>query len=208
MSKSIPVLLALVALLAAPAVTAQALPAATLTLSLSGLPSNVTSNGTLLALPFEVQAKVMSTGACASAPTGASPAYTVSLAAVVKNGTSKNTTVSVTPASFTVQGPNLLQTGSVTRVVSGTLLVDPGEYSTDSLAALVTLTASSPGGNPGCQGAMATPAATTSSDVATTFYPVTGYGTSSPSGGAELPFPGAPILLIALAAVVVALRRK
>ena len=200
MNKSL-ALLALGALLVLPAASAQ-LPAHSLAVSIDGLPATSTINGTLMALPFTVQASVTGNSPCLA--TGGST-YTFTLTAEVVNSTGNSTTVQVSPATFTVSGPSTLP-GAVSRTSAGTLLVNPGPYVGQNLTAEIRLTAASAGGNPGCTGVSGTAAVETTADVTAVFLPAEGYGTPA-TDGQEMPALPVAFLLVALAALVAARRQ-
>lgn len=202
MTKSL-ALLALGALLILPATEAQVLPAHTLSVSIDGLPATASTNGTLLALPFTVQASITGNSPCVAT---SATSYTFNVAAEVLNSTGNATKVQVAPATFTVSGPNTAP-GSVSRTSAATLLLDPGTYADEWLNATVLVTVSSPGGNPGCTGSAATAAAEAMHQFTASFFPPQGYGSNGPVGQ-EMPGLPAPMLLLGLAAAVAMLRRK
>lgn len=203
-----PLLAALAALavaLAAPAATAQA--SQSLTIEIRDLPATAESNGTLLAVPFTVHATVSGAAPCLSQ--AGQTAYTIDLAAEVSNTTGNATRAQVNPRQVTISGPVLLPAGggSAERTEGATLLVYPGPYAGAGLNASVTVTASFSGGNAGCTGTT-TAAAQDSADLRATFEPVPALYGDDNSGGQAMPGPGAVLLMAALGAVVLVLRRK
>ncbi len=197
-------------LLAAAVAAALALPASaqnqqTLTIEIRELPATATSNGTLLAVPFEVHATITGAAPCLSqGPTS----YTIDLDAQVTNTTGNATRAQVNPTQVTIAGPVLLPTGSgnAERSEGATLLVFPGPYAGAGLNASVTVTASFSGESP-CTGT-STPAAEDTAEMRATFEPVPPLYGGDGNGGQAMPGPGPVLLVAALAAVAVALRRK
>jgi hypothetical protein len=203
-----PLLAALAALavaLAAPAATAQA--SQSLTIEIRDLPATAQSNGTLVALPFTVHATVSGAAPCLSQ--SGQTAYTIALDAKVTNTTGNATRAQVNPKQVTIAGPVLLPAGggSAERTEGATLLVYPGPYAGAGLNASVTVTASFSGGNGGCTGSTTAPAQDTA-DVRATFDPVPALYGNDGSGGNAMPAPGAVLLMAALGAAVLVLRRK
>jgi hypothetical protein len=197
-------LAALLAALALPAASAQA--QQTLTIEIRDLPATAQSNGTLLAIPFTVHATVSGAAPCLSQ--GGQTSYTIDLAAAA-NSTGNATRAQVNPRQVTIAGPVLLPAGggSAERTEGATLLVYPGPYAGSGLNASVTVTASFSGGNGGCVGSTTAPAQDTA-DVDAVFLPVpAGFGDSA-EGGQVMPGPGAILVMAAVAAVALALRRK
>lgn len=203
-SRSLLFLAALAALSLLPAAQGQA--AHTLTVEIEDLPESVESNGTQVAIPFQVRATVGGAAPCITTTAGSE--YTITLDAEVVDSTGNHTTANVNPRQVTIAGPVLLSAaGQAERTEEAVLIVSSGPYSGDALNATVRVTATFEGGNSGCAGTSATAAASDEADVATNFEPVpTGFGGSEP--GQEMPAPGAALLLAALGAVVLALRRK
>jgi hypothetical protein len=204
-SRSILLLAALAAVALAPAALAQA-PGSTLTVQIQSLPATAMSNGTLLAIPFEVHATVSGASPCLGAAQGTQ--YTIALEAKVTNSTGNSTRAQVNPKQITIAGPVLLPAagGSAERTETVTLLINPGPYPGAGLNTTVHVTASFAGGNPGCTGQAAAPAAQDSKDVRASFVPPSGFGV--PADSQTMPFPGAGLLLVALAAAAIVLRRK
>lgn len=205
-SRSILLLAAVAALVAVPAATAQA--AHTLTIEIQDLPEKAESNGTALVVPFQVHATVAGAGPCLGS---SGTQYTITLSAEVTNSTGNSTTAIVNPKQYTIAGPVLLPAagGSAERTQEAQLTVYPGPYSGDMLNATVTVTASFAGGNPGCTGGQATAAAEDEATMDAGFEPVPTavYGDGN-GGGQAMPAPGAVLLMVALGAVVVILRRR
>lgn len=203
-SRSILFLAAVAALVAAPAASAQGAP--TLTIEIQDLPATAESNGTALVVPFTVHATVNSAGPCFS-QAGAS--YTITLDATVLNSTGNHTTAHVSPKQYTIAGPAMLPAGggSAEKTTEAQLTIYPGPYADAGLNATVQVTASFAGGNPGCTGGQPTAASEDTAETKAAFTPVPAlYGTTP--GGQAMPGPSAVLLMAALGAVVVALRRK
>jgi hypothetical protein len=197
---------ALAAVLALPAASAQA--SQSLAIEIRDLPATATSNGTALAVPFTVHATVSGAAPCLSQ--AGETSYTITLDAKVTNSTGNATRAQVNPKQVTIAGPVLVPAagGSAERTEGATLLVYPGPYAGDGLNASVTVTASFAGGNAGCTGT-STAAAQDTADLKAGFEPVPAsvFGDDS-GGGPAMPAPGAVVLMVALGAVVLVLRRK
>jgi hypothetical protein len=205
-TRSVLFLAVLTAVLAAPAAIAQ-LPAHTLTIEIEDLPSSVESNGTQVSVPFTIRATVAGASPCFVTTSGTE--YTIDLAAEVLNSTGNNTFATVNPKQVTIAGPVLLSaSGQAERTEGAVLTISPGPYSGDALGALIQVTASFAGGNAGCPGTGATQAAEAEATVAAAFEPVQSSLYGGTGTGQEMPAPGAVLLMVALAAVVVGLRRK
>lgn len=197
---------AFAAVLALPAASAQA--SQSLAIEIRDLPATATSNGTMLAVPFTVHATVSGAAPCLSQ--AGQTSYVIDLDAKVTNTTGNATRAQVNPKQVTIAGPVLVPAagGSAERTEGATLLVYPGPYAGEGLNASVTVTASFSGGNAGCTGT-STAAAQDTADLRAGFEPVPAsvFGDDS-GGGQEMPAPGAVLLLVALGAVVLVLRRK
>ena len=204
-SRSILFLAALAAIALSPAALAQA-PAHTLSVTIEELPESVESNGTQVAVPFQVHATVGGAAPCLTTTSGTQ--YTISLDAEVINSTGNSTSAHVNPKQITIAGPVLLPAGgSAERTEEAVLLISPGPYSGDMLNATVKVTASFSGGNPGCTGTGATAASSDEATLSAGFTPVPSiFGAED--AGQEMPAPGAVLLMVALGAVVIALRRR
>lgn len=204
-SRSLLFLAALAALALLPSATAQA-PTHSLTIEIQDLPASVESNGTQVAVPFTVHATIGGAAPCLVATGGTQ--YTIDLEAEVLNSTGNSTRAQVNPRQITIAGPVLLsQSGQAERTEEAVLLISPGPYSGDGLNATVKVTASFAGGNSGCTGTGATAATSDEAEIDAGFEPVPSlYG--GEGSGQEMPAPGAALLMAALGAVVVALRRK
>lgn len=203
-SRSILFLAALAALSFVPAASAQA--AHTLTIEIEDLPASVESNGTQVAVPFTVHATVGGASPCLTTTSGTQ--YTIELDAEVLDSTGNSTRAQVNPKQVTIAGPVLLSpAGSAERTEEAVLLISPGPYSGDFLNSTVKVTASFAGGNSGCAGTGATAASSDEATIAAQFTPVPSvFGADEP--GQEMPAPGAVFLMVALGAVVLALRRR
>ena len=203
--RSILFLAAVAALVAAPAATAQA--AHTLTIEIQDLPARAESNGTALIVDFTVHATVAGAGPCLS---NSGTSYTITLDAEVTNSTGNRTTAIVNPKQYTIAGPVLLPAagGSAEKTQEAQLTVFPGPYADDGLNATVVVTASFAGGNPGCTGGQATAASEDSAEIQAGFTPVPALYGSGPGNGQAMPGPGAVLVMAALGAVVVAMRRN
>lgn len=194
------------AVAAVPTVSAQA--AHTLTIEIQDMPANATSNGTALVVPFTVHATVAGAGPCLSS--SGQTTYTIQLEAEVTNSTGNSTTAHVSPKQYTIAGPVLLPVagGNAERSMEAQLTVYPGPYADDGLNATVLVTATFAGGNPGCTGGQATAASEDSATLEANFEPVPALYGNSPNGGQAMPGPGAVVVLLALVAVAVVVRRK
>jgi hypothetical protein len=203
--RSILFLAAVAALAATPAATAQT--AHTVAIEIQDLPASAESNGTAMVVDFTVHATVAGAGPCLSS---AGTSYTITLDAEVTNSTGNRTMAIVNPKQYTIAGPNLLPAGggSAEKTQEAQLTVFPGPYADDGLNATVLVTASFAGGNPGCTGGQATAAAEDSAELRAGFTPVPALYGTSPGTGQAMPGPGPALLLAALAAVVLVLRRK
>ena len=202
--RSLLFLAAVAALAFAPAASAQA--AHTLTIEIQDLPAAAESNGTALIVPFSVHATVSGATPCLSA---AGSSYTISLAAEVVDSTGNHTTAIVNPKQYTIDGPVLLPApgGAAEKTQEAQLTIYPGPYADDGLNTTVRVIATFAGGNPGCTGGQATPAAEAMGQVEAGFVPVPAlYGTTQ--GGQAMPGPGDVLVMAALGAVVIAMRRK
>ena len=205
-SRSLLVLAVFAALLAVPATTAQ-LPSHSLTIEIEDLPASVESNGTQVSVPFTVRATVGGASPCLTTTSGTE--YTIDLAAEIVNSTGNNTFATVNPKQVTIAGPVLLSAaGQAERTEGAVLTISPGPYSGDSLGALIKVTATFSGGNSGCSGTGSTAASEAEANVAASFEPVPSSVYGGTGTGQEMPAPGAVLLMVALGAVVVALRRK
>jgi hypothetical protein len=203
--RSVLLLAALAVLAAVPAASAQA--AHTLTIEIQDLPESAETNGTALVVPFSVHSTVAGAGPCLGA---SGTEYTITLSAEVVNSTGNHTTANVNPKQYTIAGPVLLPAagGSAERTTEAQLTVFSGPYTGDMLNATVKVTASFAGGNPGCTGGQATASAEDEAVLRAGFEPVpAGYGNGA-AGGQAMPAPGAVLLMAALGAVVLVLRRK
>lgn len=197
--------LAALALALVPAATAQA-PAHTLTIEIQDLPESVESNGTQVAVPFSIRATVGGAAPCLVVSSGTQ--YTIDLEAEVVDSTGNSTRAQVNPRQVTIAGPVLLSAaGQAERTEEAVLLVSPGPFSGSGLNATVKVIASFAGGNPGCTGTGATAASSAEATIDAGFQPVPAiFGGDAP--GEEMPAPGAVLLMVALGALVVVLRRK
>ena len=197
---------ALLALAVAPNAVAQA-PSHTLTIEIEDLPESVESNGTQVAVPFTVRATVGGASPCLTGTSGTQ--YTIDLDAEVVNSTGNATRAQVNPKQITIAGPVLLsQAGQAERTEEAVLLVSPGPYSGDRLNTTVKVTASFAGGNSGCTGTGSTAATSAEKSLDAGFTPVPSLYGDGEAAGPEMPAPGAVLLMVALGAVVVALRRR
>ncbi|MEA3137493.1 MAG: hypothetical protein QOC71_1774 [Thermoplasmata archaeon] len=204
-SRSILLLAALAAVLALPAASAQT--AHTVTIEIQDLPASAESNGTALVVPFSVHATVAGAGPCLA---NGGTTYTIALSAEVTNSTGNHTTAIVNPKQYTMAGPTLLPTagGSAERTQEAQLTVFPGPYADSGLNATIKVTASFTGGNPDCTGAQATTGSEDTAELKAGFTPVPALYGTTPGNGQAMPGPGAVLVMAALAAVVIALRRK
>lgn len=202
--RSVLFLAALAAVALLPAAQGQA--AHTLTIEIQDLPGSVESNGTQVAIPFTVRATVAGAAPCITTTGGSQ--YTIALAAEVIDSTGNHTTANVNPREITIAGPVLLSAaGSAERTEEALLLVSPGPYVGDSLNSTIQVTATFEGGNSGCAGTSATAASSDEAQVDVGFEPVpSGFG--GEPAGQEMPGPGAVLLMAALGAAVLVLRRK
>lgn len=203
--RSLLFLAAVAALVAAPAASAQAAP--TLTIEIQDLPATAESNGTALVVPFTVQANVAGATPCLSA---AGSSYTITLDAEVLNSTGNRTTAHVSPKQYTIAGPVLLPAGggNAEKTTEAQLTIYPGPYADAGLNATVKVTASFAGGNPGCAGGQPSPATEDTAETKAGFTPVPALYGTTPGSGQAMPGPGAVLVMAALGAVVIALRRK
>lgn len=205
-SRSVLFLAAVAALVASPAALAQGAPAHTLTIEIQDLPATVESNGTQIAVPFSVRATVGGAAPCLTTTSGTQ--YTIALDAELVNSTGNSTSVHVNPKQVTIAGPVLLpQGGSAERTEEAVLLINPGPYAGDMLNATVKVTASFAGGNPGCTGTGATASTSDEATIDAGFTPVP-WVFGAEEAGKEMPAPGSVLLLAALGAVVIAMRRR
>lgn len=197
--------LAVLAFAVVPAASAQA-PVHTLTLEIQDLPDSVESNGTQVAIPFSVRATVGGAAPCLVLASGTQ--YVIDLEAEVLNSTGNSTRAQVNPRQVTIAGPVLLSAaGQAERTEEAVLIISPGPYAGLGLNATVKVIASFAGGNPGCTGTGATAATSAEDMVDAGFEPVPAiFGGQAP--GEEMPAPGAVLLMVALGALVVLLRRK
>jgi hypothetical protein len=205
MSRRTLLLLAAALLAVAPAAHAQA--TQTLTIQIQDLPASVQGNGSTLAVPFSIHASVSGASPCLASPTSGST-YTIDLAASVVNTTGGNISrAQVNPKQVTIAGPVMLPAagGNAERTEGATLIVYPAPYA-DRLNSTIKVTASFAGGSGGCTGST-TAASTATQDVKVGFAPASGYGATT-AASTEAPAPGALLLMGALAAAVVVLRRR
>jgi MYXO-CTERM domain-containing protein len=203
-SRSILFLAALAALLAVPAASAQG--AYTLAIEIQGLPDSASSNGTALVVDFSVRASVMGATPCLSS---SGSEYTITLDAELVNSTGNHTQVHVNPKQYTMAGPTLLPAagGPAERTQEAQLTVYPVPYSGDGLNATVLVTASFSSSSSGCPGVPASSGAEDTATIDVGFTPVPAlYGADE--AGQEMPAPGAVLLMAALAAAAVVLRRR
>lgn len=204
-SRSVLFLAVMAALVLAPSAQAQA-PTHTLTIDIQDLPQAVESNGTQLAVPFTVHATI--TGAAPCLVTTSGTQYVIALSAEILDSTGNATHVQVNPKQVTIAGPVLLSsTGQAERTEDALLLISPGPYAGDGLNTTVKVVASFAGGNPGCPGTDDTAPASDEATLEAGFEPVPPVFGSTEEGQ-EMPAPGVALLMAALAAIVVALRRK
>ncbi|MFA5944687.1 MAG: hypothetical protein WC876_09500 [Candidatus Thermoplasmatota archaeon] len=202
--RSLLFLAAIAALAFAPAASAQT--GYTLAIEIQDLPATAESNGTALVVPFTVHATVSGASPCLSA---AGSAYTISLAAEIVDSTGNHTSAIVNPKQYTIAGPVLLPAagGNAEKTQEAQLTIYPGPYADAGLNATVKVIATFEGGDPGCTGGQATPAAEAMGQVEAGFSPVPAlYGTNP--GGQAMPGPGAVLVIAALAAVAFFARRK
>jgi hypothetical protein len=190
-----------------PAVQAQGQANYSVDVKIVDLPAQRTTNGTQMSIPFNVTAEVTAAAPCLASP-AAGTSYTITLSAVLVNSTGNNTFVNVNPRSHTIAGPVLIPVtgGNGVKKSPATLVVDAGAYEGDMLNATVKITASFAAQNGGCTGI------TTASDsdektFKANFEPVTGYG-ETVDDGQKLPGAGLGLTLVALAGLVLVLRRK
>ncbi|MHB1261863.1 MAG: hypothetical protein ACYC2H_09135 [Thermoplasmatota archaeon] len=204
-SRSILFLAAVAALVAAPAASAQAAP--TLTIEIQDLPATAESNGTALVVPFTVHATVNSAGPCFSQ---AGSSYTITLDAEVLNSTGNSTSAHVSPKQYTIAGPVLLPVGggNAEKTTEAQLTIYPGPYADAGLNATVKVTASFAGGNADCTGGQPAPASEDTAETKAGFTPVPALYGTSPGSGQAMPGSGAVLVMAALGAVVIAMRRK
>jgi hypothetical protein len=204
-SRSLLFLVALAAVVVAPAASAQTAP--TLTIEIQDLPATAASNGTALIVNFTVQANVASAAPCFSQ---AGSSYTITLAAEVLNSTGNSTMAIVNPKQYTIAGPNLLPggAGSGQRTTEAQLTVFPGPYAEDRLNATVQVTASFAGGASGCTGSGAIESTEDTAELQASFEPVPAVYGNAEGTGQAMPGPGAVLLMVALGAVAILSRRK
>jgi hypothetical protein len=177
----------------------------TVTVEIQDLPASGLSNETALIVPFKVHATVGG-GPCVTGNTASS--YTISLAATVTDSTGNSTTANVNPRQVTIAGPVLLPAApgaSAERTEDAVLVVNAGPYSGDSLNATVHITATFAGSSGGCTGTTA-PAASDQADFQANFEPAVGFGEPA-DNGQKLPGVGLGLTLIALAGLVLLVRR-
>ena len=204
-SRSVLFLAAAAALVALPSASAQG--AYTLAIEIQDLPSSAESNGTALVVDFVVEASVAGASPCLSA---SGSEYTVALTAEVVDSTGNHTQARVNPKQYTMAGPTLLPLagGDAERTQEAQLTIFPGPYSGDMLNATVLVTAAFTSTTSGCPGVPPSTAAEDSAEIEVGFTPVPPVFGAGEAAGQEMPAPGAVLLMLALGAVVLAVRGR
>lgn len=176
-------------------------------IAIEDLPATVRSNGTQVAVAFNVTAVVSGAPPCVASP-GAS-SYTILLSSDVTNSTGTQTASNVNPRQTTIAGPVLIPVtgGNGLRRIPATLVIQAGPYTGDSLNATVKVTATMTESSGGCAGLGSATFNTAEDSVDASFEPVRGFGAPA-SQGQQMPGAGFALIALALAAVAVLRRRQ